>query len=401
MPVLSHYLDPVDYGITSLINTYVMLLIPAISLLASALIVVEYYQMEDRDEFASLFSSVSLVPVLPAILLFVPCWAFYSHLAGVLELPLEAKWWALSSFLIALTSIYVETAGSYQVIKKQPRIYAAYSISKTLFEIGLTLLFVVGMEMGWKGRILSWLITSVVFTGFAFWYFNRCGLLTSNIQWKYMWQGIVFGAPLILHTVGKFVINQSDRIFIAKMVSIEEAGIYNVGYTIGTIMMIFSNAFANIFTPFIMERLKTFTALAARQIVNIGYVFGAGMIVVLILLQVGGNVMFRFFISPKYLEGMQYVVWVGLGYMFWGGYMFLSGIIFYYKQGKFLAWIAILNVASNIILNYFLIQRFGSLGATYATAISFLIVFLLTGVRANKLVQLPWGYPLMRLFKNK
>ena len=76
------------------------------------------------------------------------------------------------------------------------------------------------------------------------------------MKWKFIHSGFLFGALLILHTLGKFVVNQSDRLFTAKMVSIKEAGIYSVGYTIGTIMLLGATAFSNITAPFTMERLK-------------------------------------------------------------------------------------------------------------------------------------------------
>ena len=51
--------------------------------------------------------------------------------------------------------------------------------------------------------------------------------------------------------IGKFVINQSDRLFLAKMVSVEEMGIYSVGYQVGTIVLILVTAFSNFFSPFL------------------------------------------------------------------------------------------------------------------------------------------------------
>src|SRR3982751_3618601 len=69
MPLLSHYLTPEDYGISALINTYVSLLFPIIGMNAYGIIPVEYFKIKDRKEFASLFSSVQVVPILPAILL--------------------------------------------------------------------------------------------------------------------------------------------------------------------------------------------------------------------------------------------------------------------------------------------------------------------------------------------
>jgi O-antigen/teichoic acid export membrane protein len=65
MPYLSHYIDPAGYGILSMVNSFVTILIPLVGLIASGLIAVEYYQVKDKNEFASIFSSIIVFfPVL-------------------------------------------------------------------------------------------------------------------------------------------------------------------------------------------------------------------------------------------------------------------------------------------------------------------------------------------------
>src|SRR2546423_9091503 len=79
MPLLSHYLSPEDYGMSSIINAYVSLLSPVIGLVAYGIISVEYYKIKSRLEFASLFSSVQVIPILPTIFLSIIVFAFYHN----------------------------------------------------------------------------------------------------------------------------------------------------------------------------------------------------------------------------------------------------------------------------------------------------------------------------------
>src|SRR5437763_7858501 len=77
LPVLTRYLTPADYGIISLVNTYVLILMPIVGLCTSSFISVEYYNNKiTPDEFKRLFSSVRLIPTLlifPLALLFLLC----------------------------------------------------------------------------------------------------------------------------------------------------------------------------------------------------------------------------------------------------------------------------------------------------------------------------------------
>lgn len=388
MPVLSHYLSPTDYGIIALINTYVTILLPLVGIEAKGYCTIQFFHMEDKSEFARLFSSVALIPVLPTLLLGTLFFFLFPVLAGPLELPKDAIWWGLSMFPLAIMSIYTDTASGYQIITKNANYYAVYVISKVLVEVGLTLLFVVHYGMGWQGRILSWIVTLVLYTIVAFIYFQREKLLSFRVNWKHAHAALLFGAPLIFHTLGKFVVNQSDRLFISKMVSLDEAGIYSVGYTIGTVMLIGATAFSNISSPFIMERLKTLTVHKEQQIRRFTLVGIAAMLGILILMNLASPFFFKYFMDPRYAEGAGYVFWVSLGYWFWGVYMLLSVYVYYYKKTQYLVWLAIVNILTNIGFNYLFIGWYGGIGAAYSTALSFLINLILMWFKVYNM--LPW-----------
>ena len=388
MPVLSHYLTPKDYGLISLINTYVTILIPLISLVAYSYITVEYFHIKDKKEFASLFSSVSLVPLVPSFLLFLCGYFTYDFISSALELPADAKWWALSMFPLAAMTIYIDTVASYQIIVRDAKYYSLYTILKVLLELSLTLVFVISMSLGWKGRILSWIATSAILTILNFVYLYRNKLFTSVIRWKYIRSGILFGAPLIFHTLGKFVVNQSDRLFISKMISLEEAGIYSVGYTIGTVLLIGATALGNIATPYIMERLKELNVTKEREIRRFTYFSVFALLLILLIMNIASPFFFKYFMDSRYTSGVKYVFWVSFGYFFWGVYMIFSAYIYYYKETRYLIWLAVVNIITNILFNYFLIKKFGGLGAAYATALSFLINLILLLLKVLKLV--PW-----------
>jgi O-antigen/teichoic acid export membrane protein len=244
--------------------------------------------------------------------------------------------------------------------------------------------------MGWQGRILSWLITSVLFFFIAFTYFRKEGFLKGAIKIEYIREGILFGLPLIVHTIGKFVVNQSDRIFIAKMTSLDEAGIYNIGYTFGFLVTLFSNSFFYIFSPYVLERLPAMTQLKALQIVKMSYLYIVSIICVLLITTLVAPVFFKYFIDHRYLNGQKYVFWVGLGYVFFSFYGLFSTYIMYHNQNSFLAWLAVFNIMTNLLFNYLFILLFGAIGAAYATALSFFLIFIFVAIKGNKLVHLPW-----------
>ncbi|HEX7905927.1 MAG TPA: polysaccharide biosynthesis C-terminal domain-containing protein [Chitinophagaceae bacterium] len=389
-PLLSHHLLPADYGLLSLFNTYITLVIPLISVVAYALLSVEYYKEKDPAVYASKFVSIQIIPVINFIWMAILGWSLFYQYADVIELRNVDRIWVVVILLISFSTVYVDTLFTFLVIQRKVGLYTVYCIVRVLLEAGLTIWFIVYRGMGWEGRILSAFIISIIFFLLALLYFRKQGYFKGSIQWKYIRLGIMYGLPLILHTVGKVVMNQSDRLFITKLRDIEQAGIYSIGYTVGSVIMIVVNVFSNLLTPYMYERLANLTEKAKIQLVKMSYLFAGGTFTILLLLIPVSEILFTYFIDQKYREGSRYVFWIGLSYFFWGCYLLFSGYIFYYNKTRLLGQMAIVTIGCNILFNYIFISRFGAIGAAYSTTLSFFIVFVIVAYRANKMISLPW-----------
>lgn len=387
MPILTHYLTPYDYGQLSLFNTYVAILIPLISLCSTGLLSIEYFNHKE-GAFPQLFSSIARIPLFTSILVLLLIFIFKDSLENLMELSSK---WILILPLFALLTIIVDTYSSMLIYQKKALHYGSVSVSRVIIEVSLTLIFIIGIGMNWNGRIYSWLVALLLMTTIAFFYFRKEGWLKkNNFDLTLVKQSLLYGLPLIPHILGKFIVNQSDAIFIAKMVSVEDVGLYRIGYQFGLIVSIFSGAFLNIYTPFLYERLTKITEIKKIEIVRLSYLFIAALCGLTLLLTFGSNLIFTWFIDERYASGVQYVFWISLSYLFWGGYLVFAGYIFFLKKTMILAYLAIVNVILNLILNYFLITKYGVIGAAYATTISFLVIFILCAFISNKLYPMPW-----------
>ena len=392
MPYLSHFLKTWEYGVLSMVNSFVTILIPLIGLSVAGYANVEYYKFKNKEpkEFASVFSTVQVIPVLPFLFLLLVTILFANPIAVFLEIPTAQSYWVPLSALLAVLTIYYETLIGFIIIEQKPGTYIFFVLLRLVIEVSLTIYFITVLDYGWEGRLLAWVIATTILFIASFLYFNKLGLLTKNIKKKYRLAALSFGIPLILHVLGKFVINYSDRLFIAKMVSIDEAGIYNIGYQVGTMILLFVNAVSNFISPYIFERMSNLTKEKEIQLVRVSYIIIVGLLGVLLFITFLAPLFFKYMVDPSYAEGVRYVFWTGLSYFFWGVYIVFTGYIFYYKKTKILGYLAIVNVALNIGLNYVLISKFGAIGAAYATCISFFVVMIIVIWQSSLLVNLPW-----------
>ena len=389
LPVLTHYLNPFDYGQLSLFNIYVSILIPFISLSSNGLVGLEFFKNR-KLAFSKLFSSVARFIFLNFLFISLLTFFLKDTLEGLMDLP--SKWILIIPF-VALLTIIVEQYSAQLINQKKAFLYSGVSISRVVIEVSLTLLFIVGIGMNWEGRIFSWITTLFLMSIIAIYYFKKEGWLVKNrFDIKLLKNSLIYGLPLIPHVLGKFVVNQSDVIFIANMVSIEDVGIYKIGYQVGFVVSIFCGIFLNIYSPYLYERLAKISYKKKIEIVRISYVFIFALILLILVITLTTNTVFKLLIDESYSSGAQYVFWISLSYLFWGLYLIFAGYIFHLKKTIILTYLAIINVVLNLMLNYFLIIKFGVIGAAYATTISFFIVFVLVAVISNKLYPMPWLY---------
>ena len=389
LPVLTHYLNPFDYGQLSLFNAYVSILVPFISLGSTGLIDIEFFKNKQLD-FSKLFSSVARFIFFNFLILSLLTFFLKDTLEGLLDLP--SKWIVIIPF-IAVSTIIVEQYSAQLINQKKAFLYGGVSISKVVIEVSLTLLFIVGIGMNWEGRVFSWVASVFLMSIVAIYYFKKEGWLIKNsFDIKLVKDSLIYGLPIVPHILSKFIINQSDVIFIAKMVSVYDVGIYKIGYQFGFIIAIFSGIFLNIYSPYLYERLAKINYKKKTEIVKTSYIFIFALISLILVITFSTNTIFKYLIDEQYSSGNQYVFWTSLSYLFWGLYLIFAGYIFHLKKTIILTYLAIINVVLNVVLNYFLIVKFGVIGAAYATTISFFIVFILVAIISNKIYPMPWLY---------
>lgn len=187
---------------------------------------------------------------------------------------------------------------------------------------------------------------------------------------EYIKFAVLFNIPLILHYFSTYIIEQSDRIMIMKLVNVEAAALYSVAYTVGGIIKIFTAALTNTLIPLqyrLLERLdcralkRQISSIMAGIVVLITAVAAIGPEVVMIL---GGE---------KYLPAVYVMPPVAASVFFSFLYTLLANIEFYFNKNKFAMKISFVGAMVNIGLNLVLIPVFGYVAAAYTTLISYII----------------------------
>ena len=107
-----------------------------------------------------------------------------------------------------------------------------------------------------------------------------------------------------------------------------------------------------------------------------------------------------YWLNEEYSGGAKYVIWIALGYFFRGIYFLAVQYFMFENKTKIIMYLSSGAIVLNLFLNYFLIDIFGTIGAAYATTISFASLGIISILLSNYIYPMPWYFGLKTLLLN-
>ena len=387
IPVLTRYLTPESYAVISMFEAVLAIIVPIVGLNLYGAISVNYYRSnEDIDEFIwNVFLLIVFMSIIVTILFFI----FRSQLSGLLGIDVS---WLLLIPLLALSKSFIQMLLTIWQVTLRPVFYGLFQSTQITIEILFAVYLVVTVGMAWEGRLEAMVVVNIFFGLLAIAILYKKNLFKVTTRSKHIRDALIFGVPLVLHSIGGWGMNMIDRFFVNSMVSAEAMGVYTVGYQIGMVVFFVTSAFNLAWTPYFFKNLKKAEDEPSVKIwlVKFTYIYA----VILLASSIGFGVIapwfLKFFVGGDFLDAQKYVIWIALGYAFNGMYYMMANYLFYIKKTRLLAYITFLCMIVNIFANYILINKNGAIGAAQATCYSFLLFFILTFILSSRSYKMPW-----------
>jgi O-antigen/teichoic acid export membrane protein len=302
--------------------------------------------------------------------------------------------------LIVPFSLCTRSAMQYLLVLKRSRTHTAIQLAKTVFEAGLKLWMLFGLEWGVYGFLLSVLIGEALFALILLgWMAMRIGL---RFDWSVFRPMLIYALPLLPVGVLQLLLHQGDRVLLGHLgpaavtgqgtdgtpltTAIEWVGVYGLGYKIGFLLHTAVLAsFMQIWQPHVfglgdrertaeMRRVGTFALVALALIYLPAAVFGRQAVDLL-----SGDAAYR--------EAWRVVPWIVLAYLAYAAYSMAQVALFSLKRTWPLLWLNAAAVVLNLGLNAYWIPRFaehGYLAPTFVTLLTFLFMAAAATVVAQR-----------------
>lgn len=384
LPLLTRVLSPEEYGLVSLFTTLATAFTAIAGLSVHGAINVRYFDASiEHPRYvgtALALLAVSTGVLLVAVLLAAPWLSAWTHLSRL---------WLAIAVAAAATQFLIHVRLTMWQVDGNAFRYGAFQVGQTALNLTLSLLLI-GMGLGWQGRALGYVIAVVAFAAIGLATLHAARRIEWRIDPAYVKDALRFGVPLIPHVLGTLFIASSDRLMVASLTSVHEAGIYAAGMQVGLVIAVLADAAVKALGPWLFSSLARADEATKRRIVRATYLFflvlavtalAFGLVAPRLLLLVGS----------EFRSSEEVVMYIALGGAFAGMYMLVVNYIFFASRNGFLSAASMAVGIFNLAASYLLIGRNGAVGAAQAYAASQGILFLLVWFIAAKSHPMPWA----------
>jgi len=390
LPLLTRFLTPEDYSYIALFTAFTAI-VNSLTGLSLESYIAKYFFDHPRSFIAKIIGNGLLV--LFGLNLAV-CFVFYftySQLSGLYGLPLL---WVLlipaNSFAYQLFFILLAILRN----RKKVLAFSMNQISNTVLNVSITILFVVIVVFGWQGRLLGILLANIFSAGFALFYLKHKGFLSFSIDFKIAGNIIRFILTLIPNSLQSVIVNRIGIFFMQVYFTRELLGIFSVGFQIAYVVMIVIITLNLSWTPFLFEQLAGNKQTNKTHIIQMFYLHFVVVILGFLFVNLASGLVLKIMTTEMYYEAEQFILWLTLGMVFNGLTIFIQPILIKYNRQKFLGIFSAINLLLMLLIHYVCIKYFGYMGVAYAYFLTYLIMFVVIFIKAEKTMSLPWLKPL-------
>ncbi|MCI9641365.1 MAG: oligosaccharide flippase family protein [Eubacterium sp.] len=268
------------------------------------------------------------------------------------------------------------------------KLYAIDGVIATATSAGFTFLYLGVFKWGINGYILS------IFTS------DICSVILMFAVAK-LWKYIDFKKgldkrisvpmlkyciPLIPTVVLWWIINVSDQYMVIFFKGVAESGIYNAAYKIPNFVIIFSTIFIDAWQLSAVDEYNS--RGNSKFFSDVFNVYSGSLFVVGAFLITLSKFITSVYLGKEYYESWQYEPILVIATTFSCLVNFYASIYMAKKKSVLSMLTAGVGAIINIVLNLVFIPKLGAYGAAIATAVSFVVVFIIRAKNTKQFVNI-------------
>jgi O-antigen/teichoic acid export membrane protein len=386
LPLYTRYLTPEDYGIKAMVVAGVDMVGIFLSFgLRTAM--VRFASDADgggvRREAVS--TALALFVGILGSGIAIAVWQSQALAALIFGDAAYAPFLRLGLVTLLFTNVF-DACMAHLQLRQRSGTFSVISLSTVAVGVSINLLLVVGFGMGVRGLLYGELITYTVFClGMLAYTLREVGTTFSPTLAR---QILRYGTPLLFTPLVWTLINQADRLFLTRHVSLGEVGIYSMAIQFATVL------YVGVIQPFAM-----FWEPAQYQIMRdpdaetvIGRIFHLVMSILLVAAFGGALVVddvIRIMTAPPFWAAANLVPVFMLAHVTLALCLFIDTGLFVRNWTGYVAAVAAGTACLNIAANAVLVPLAGTAGAASARLLTAVGMVALSWLAARRAWRVP------------
>ena len=379
LPLYTSYLATSEYGLVDLIQTYVTLLVPIITLELEMSIFRYLIDSRNSSKNTNKLISNNFYVLLVSLSLFS---ILYTLITCFITIPF--RWLILIDIIVCVLS------GNFLQIARGLGKTMDYSISCIL--TGITtivsnIILICFFNMKAEGMIISMALANFVCSLYLFIKLKLYSKIDFKlIDHKLLKEMYKYSIPLIPNGISWWVVNVSDRSIISFILGAGANGLYAISNKFPTIISSLTGIFNLSWSESAALHINSsdrdeFFSDIFNTIMKLFTSMGIGMLACM-------PFAFPILIDSKYNEAYNYIPFLVLGTVFNVAICLYSQIYLAKKLSKQVAFTAVLGAIINIVINILFVKRIGLYAAALSTAISYFIMMVYRHIDLKKYVNI-------------
>ena len=393
VPFYTNVFSPSDYGVVS--NLYIFIAIFNVVLIygmdaAFLKFGSNIIMGDEKDNFSTPYLSVLGVSVILSFIILtlkVPIYA-------VLDIP--SNFYPLIFYVAAI--LFVDSICVLPFIKlrleRKAKKFAFFKIINIVVNVSLNLYLILILKWGIEAVFVSNLVASAV--SFVLLFPSVLKYLRLRIHKQLLKRLLKFGLPYLPAGLAAMLIQGIDRPILTHLTDLSTTGLYSANYKLGIFMLLFVNMFQYAWQPFFLQTAQEKNAKDVFAKVLTYFTLAAAFVLVVVSLFIGDfariSILGHTIIGSRYLGGLIIVPIILLSYLFNGLYGIFTAGIYIEEKSMYVPIMTAIGAVVNVGLNFWMIPRWGILGAAFATLASYFIMAVGYFIITQKIYKINYEY---------
>ncbi len=377
VPLYTYHLTTSEYGMVELLTTTISMLMPVITL-SIVDSVLRFVMDRNYDKQAVLVNSFFVI-IIGFILLLLAY--------PILNIVLPFDRYILYFYIIILVQSTNNNLNQFIRAKGFVKLFAVNGIITAFVLLICNILFLVFLDWGIAGYLISVVIANIVSIIFAFSAGNIwLDFKVKKINLTLMKEMLLYSIPLMPNAIMWWVMELSDRYIITYFLGLSANGLYAVASKIPGILNIVNSIFFQAWQMSAIEEAESKEKSIFFS--NIFNVFSILMLVSTSLILAHLKFIIDFVLADNYFEAWKYVPLLLLGVVFssYSGFLGTNYIAAKKTTGVFKT--SVVGAIINIVCNILLVPRIGIYGAAFGTMLSFAVIWVLRIIDTKQFVSI-------------